>query len=543
MSLQSAGRESGIILRHLPSPEELARVEALEPEADKAAALAAAPVFPAGLSENGAELCRAIGVLAESLAGTALRAARSEQAADELKRQLRGLEAANAEQAEAGRVMAAQLRSISGKTLTVSDELSMELRHLSKMVSEIGDGIESQRFSLQATSEAMERIAGSVVDVSEHATAASEDAQSSKSMALTGQTEVDSAVRSIATVSAATVELKDAMQLLGDKSENIGSVMEVINEVADQTNLLALNAAIEAARAGEVGKGFAVVADEVRKLAEKTMHATSEIEGVVRDIQESAKNSILAVERTSGHAGEGAERAARAGELMGAVVQGMDRAAEGLESIAASTQEQVRSTGLTNSSLERIKEVAIDTAESMEHFTSRLVSIQDKLEELEIIAQAFGSGNLENALGEARLVEWTPDLNTGITLIDSQHKMLCAYINSLHRASKRENSENVILDVVNCLKGYTEKHFSTEEQYFKHSSYPKTEQHMQVHKNFVDKVATVEARLRLEQAKVSDDLLVFLKDWLLNHIRVTDHQYVPYVKELMHRNAVLKARQ
>ena len=529
--LRSGGAECALIMRHLPAPENPGSEEKTAEE--KASSRANANAVPEHLSESGAALYRAVRAMAASLTEALARADTAENAAADLQARLLTAEDEKKAYAASGEKASIDLQIAARQTRTLSDELSMELRHLSKMVSEIGDNIESQRFSLQTTSEAMERITGGVAEVSSHAATASEDAQSSKSLALTGHTEVNGAVQAIDTVSKVTVDLKESMQLLGVRTENIESVMGVINEVADQTNLLALNAAIEAARAGEAGKGFAVVADEVRKLAEKTMQATSEIEGVVRDIQESARESIEAVERAAGHAGESAERAGKAGELMSAVVQGMDRAAAGLESIADSTREQAHSTSLTNTALERINQVALNTAEDMQHFTSRLVSIQGKLEELEIIAMGLGSDKSGSSADDVRLVNWTPDLDTGIDIVDSQHKMLCAYINSLHRASRRENAKDTILDVVNCLKDYTANHFSTEEQYFKHSAYPCTEQHMEVHKKFVDKIRDVEAQLRLGRATVGDELLKFLKDWLLNHIRVTDHQYVPFVKQLL----------
>jgi methyl-accepting chemotaxis protein len=106
---------------------------------------------------------------------------------------------------------------------------------------------------------------------------------------------------------------------LGQHSDRISSVVQVIKEVADQTNLLALNAAIEAARAGEQGRGFAVVADEVRKLAERTTKATGEIAGMINDIQSRSKSAVAAMENTIGRLENGSELASKAGQAIEAI--------------------------------------------------------------------------------------------------------------------------------------------------------------------------------------------------------------------------------
>jgi hemerythrin-like metal-binding protein len=213
---------------------------------------------------------------------------------------------------------------------------------------------------------------------------------------------------------------------------------------------------------------------------------------------------------------------------MNQIVTEIDSTAVQFSSIDKATEEQLNSSVRTNKALDDISSVATDIADQVHHFTADLVSITSLVDDLDGLVYRFTHDE-----DSVPLLAWTPDLNTGISIIDNQHKMLCAYINALHRAMTRNTLADAGPNIIANLKSYTAIHFSTEEGYFSRTGYPETDKHKQTHRMFVEKVTQVEQQFAAGKTGVGNDLLEFLKSWLLNHIRVTDHQYVPYIKALI----------
>ena len=427
----------------------------------------------------------------------------------------------------------AELRhSMADKVQTLFSLYWSLVHPLAKLVGCIAQGVEEQRFRLDETSGAMSHITDNVEHIAGSANTASEQAQGSRDVAISGARELRVAVDSIDEVKERTLTLKDAMNSLGQKAEAIGQVVGFINDVADQTNLLALNAAIEAARAGEAGRGFAVVADEVRNLAEKTMQATKEVTEAVSSIQRQTQETIAAVDSSAEQTVRSAERASSAGTSMEAIVQNMERAAQQLEQIAHATVEQSRSSQDTNESLSVIRGVALETSSHMENFTATLVKLTGSLEDLGAVAIALKNGeHIQSPAGD--VVQWTDSLSTGISLIDEQHKMLLNYINNLYHAMQRGVTDDILLNILDVLHDYTVSHFSTEEQFFLHSDYKDSEKHREIHRKFTSRIAEFRDNMKNGSAQVSMELLNFLRDWLIHHIQGTDHQYVDSVQRAL----------
>ncbi len=191
--------------------------------------------------------------------------------------------------ARSGRIATAdELTDVVNRLNTASDTLMQQIATTKNRVDEV-----SGRMNETAT--AMEEMYSTVREVSVNADSAAGAAGTVLENAQEGATLMSRTVNDMNRVQEHSLLIKNEMEELSEQAKTIGSVLTLISDIADQTNLLALNAAIEAARAGDAGRGFAVVADEVRKLAEKTMHATREVESAIAAIQSNTANSLSTV--------------------------------------------------------------------------------------------------------------------------------------------------------------------------------------------------------------------------------------------------------
>ncbi|MCB1895527.1 MAG: methyl-accepting chemotaxis protein [Zoogloeaceae bacterium] len=224
---------------------------------------------------------------------------------------------------------------------------------------------ESQSEAAAAMAAAMEQMAVSISHISDNAHDAQGLASDAGNSASHGHSVVESAASEMVRVADLVSESAKTIDRLAEESDNIGTIVGVIREIADQTNLLALNAAIEAARAGEQGRGFAVVADEVRKLAERTAQSTGEIVGLVNSIQGESRAAKEQMQAGTAQVGRSRQLSAEAGEAIARIRQVIDDALRSVRSISESLEEQRSTSSLVANQVETVAQGADENAASV----------------------------------------------------------------------------------------------------------------------------------------------------------------------------------
>lgn len=216
-----------------------------------------------------------------------------------------------------------------------------------------------------------------------------EEAKRSEASAEEGRNVIVEMVASIQQVSQQMSDMSVQMNELGTHSEQIGSVIKVIEDIAAQTNLLALNAAIEAARAGEFGRGFAVVADEVRALAERTTKATKEVAGIIQAIQSGTHEAVTYTQDNCRLVEIGVEQSQGAVSSLEAIVAGAANVQSMVNSIATAAEEQTAVTKEIASDITAISDISEQSLALANRSSESVAGLSGKVAQLDQLIGKF----------------------------------------------------------------------------------------------------------------------------------------------------------
>ncbi len=243
----------------------------------------------------------------------------------------------------------------SAKVSEVADELSVITEQTTR-------GVIQQQSESDQVATAMNEMAATVQEVARNTTEAASASHTAEEEAAKGRQVVEEAGASIRQLAAEVENAANTIHELEKESENIGTVLNVIQGIAEQTNLLALNAAIEAARAGESGRGFAVVADEVRLLAQRSQDSTQEIKTIIERLQSGARAAVQVMEAGQNRALDSVARAEAAGASLEAISQAVAAISNMSIQIASAAEEQSVVAEEINRNVVNISQISHETA-------------------------------------------------------------------------------------------------------------------------------------------------------------------------------------
>lgn len=420
--------------------------------------------------------------------------------------------------------MVNNLREMIGTLADSSAQVSESSAEMQTNAVQMADGAETVAIQAITVATASEEMSATSGDIAQNCQMAAEGAERANQAAEHGSEVVEKSISVMHRIAERVQSSAKTVEALGRRSDEIGAIVGTIEDIADQTNLLALNAAIEAARAGEQGRGFAVVADEVRALAERTTRATREIGQMIKAIQQETKTAVTAMEEGVNEVEQGTEEATRSGEALRNIQDEINALHMQVQQIATAAEEQTATTSEISNNIHNITEVAQSTVEGARKTSGAAQHLSRLSSELERLVGQFKLSDT------GKLIVWSRSYSVGVTQMDKEHQRLIDIINNLYAAMRSGRSKDSIGSILDELIDYTKTHFAHEEKLMREAGYAGFDEQKQAHEALISQVAEVQQKYRAGTA-LGQEVMTFLKNWLVNHIQGADKKYGPVMNK------------
>lgn len=373
------------------------------------------------------------------------------------------------------------------ETLAASiEETSASMEEMASSIGSINENIHELHAAVESTSSSIEQLSATIKQVATNA----EDLASASEETLSAISEITSTIKEVemsakesarlsekvnsdaATLGMASIEktiegmknikssverTAELIRKLGGRSDEIGKILTVIDEVTDQTTLLALNAAILAAQAGEHGKGFSVVADEIKDLAERTAFSTQEISALIQSVQGEVKSAVEAMQEGLSSVDEGFRLAREAGDALSKILESSKRSSEMAMSIERSTTEQSKAARLVTEAMERVKNMTEQIAKATSEQSKGILLIMKATEKIRDVSLHLTKATEEQAISSKQIsqaMEIASDRSQQISKALSEHKIGTRHILNTIDGIKGvpENNRNLAFKINNKLR-------------------------------------------------------------------------------------------
>lgn len=284
---------------------------------------------------------------------------------------------------------AESMRSVLRSVAQGAETLSAATTEMSARAVQTSGNAHSQSSKTNQIAAAAMEMTATIGEISHNAEAAANASRLSAETANEGGAVMQAASHTMEKIAAATGSVAEKMNSLARRSEEIGKVVSVIQEISEQTNLLALNAAIEAARAGEHGRGFAVVAGEVRRLAERTKGATEEIAGTIRSIQDETRSTLQVMQDSRTAVETGMNETARARKSLEATIESSKQVENQIHLIATAATQQTAASSEISESACQISQLATENAQGAEEAVEALKNLASLASDLDAMIREY----------------------------------------------------------------------------------------------------------------------------------------------------------
>ncbi|MCX5717328.1 MAG: phosphate/phosphite/phosphonate ABC transporter substrate-binding protein [Nitrospirae bacterium] len=339
------------------------------------------------------------------------------------------------------------------------DATSSSIEELSATIKEVANNADNLSVSTDETLSAIEEMTSSVKEVEANARESAKLSQKVMTDASTfGMDSIEKTMEGMKNIKSSVEKTNDFVKKLGGRSEEIGKILNVIDDITDQTTLLALNAAILAAQAGEHGKGFSVVAEEIKGLAERTAFSTQEIGSLIQSVQQEVKGTIQAMGEGLKSVDEGFRLSREASDALKKILDSSKKSSEMAFSIERSTGEQAKAIRLVSEAMERIKSMTNMIAKATSEQAKGTTLIMGATEKMRDISHQVRAATDEQAAASKHIsgaIEIVSDKSQQISKAIYEQKIGS---NQMWKSVEKikdipKNNRNLAVNVNNSLRG------------------------------------------------------------------------------------------
>jgi methyl-accepting chemotaxis protein len=291
--------------------------------------------------------------------------------------------------ADSFNLMAEQLGGVVQQVKNATIQVTSTSQDVTKSTESLAQMSEMQAVQVSDAIAAINEMATSITQVADNAAQSAEVSDQSKSSAKDGAEAVQHTNVAMDAIRERVQETARAIKRLGESSQEIGNIVQLINDIADRTSILALNASIQAAMAGDAGRGFAVVADEVQRLAERSTNATKQIETLIKNIQGEINEAGTSMEESIERVVQGSQLAQDAHQKLEDIETVSLQLAELIESISLASQQQARASENIAKTMEEVGEISSQTSAASRQTAMSMQGLSDTAEDLQQSVEAF----------------------------------------------------------------------------------------------------------------------------------------------------------